>query len=229
MKVKVVSAFIPLDVKHLSAEQYHAYGARLREACGGRLRVFEHPLEECWVAKEYALDALEPATATPLDRYATFREHVRSHVVQHNRTTWAMKAMEEDRSAEVCVWLDYGILKQGGWNGRPLTEDHVSQFIARLEGLDVLDHIPFPGIEPMSQVQPFGNNWRFCGSTHVWPKQFLSTIHQGYKYHLREFIKRFGRIPLDLAIWPLVEFSSNLPFRWYKAEYDHTQLTGLPL
>ncbi len=224
MKVQVVSAFVPLTVKHLSMDQYHEYGTRLTKACGGRLRTFTHGLEKCWA---YGLHEMPPATETPGDRYATPRDHVASHIVQHNRTAWAMRALLENPEADVVVWLDYAILKQGAWNGKQLTEDHVHQFLDKLESWKELHVIPFPGMEEMKPILPHGNNWRFCGSTHIWPRQFLPEIHAEYQRQLCAFVHKYKCVPLDLAIWPLVEFNSGLPFRFYKAEYDRTQLTEL--
>ena len=223
-KVKVVSAFVPLQVKHLTQTQYHEYGSKLRDACGGRLHVFEHPLSECWA---YQFRHLQPATATPADRYETPQDHVNSHIVQHNRTLWALRTLAEYPDTDILVWLDYGILKQGQWNGKPVTEQHVADFIVALEHKN-LDHIPFPGIEPMKQLDPFGNNWRFCGSTHIWPRQWISKINLCYRESLEAFVHMHACLPLDLAIWPMVEFNSGLPFRQYKADYDATQLTELP-
>lgn len=224
MKVSVVSAFVPLEVKHLSPDEYHAYGNRLRSVCGDRLHVFEHPLNECWA---YGFHDMPPAAATPGDRYASAQAHVASNIVQHNRTSWALR-LQKTNPSDVVVWFDYAILKQGAWRNNPVTEDHVRDFLQKLERMDVLEDIPFPGIEPMKVVDPHGNNWRFCGSTHIWPTQFLPQIHQEYRHELYQFVHRYRAVPLDLAIWPAVEFNSGLPFRWYKAEYDATQLTNLP-
>ena len=88
--------------------------------------------------------------------------------------------------------------------------------------------IPFPGITGRDPWLPHGNNWRFCGSTHVWPVKWLEAIHKSYCYNLRHFVHEYDCVPLDLAIWPLVEHSSGLPFKWYRAEYDNTQLRNFP-
>lgn len=227
--VTVVSAFVPLNVKHMKAEQYSALGAQMFDAAvaGGANKVFwdEFPIERCW--SNTLCRHLPPATATPADRYETPEDHVRSHIVQHTRTQWALAALEMFPDTEMIVWLDLGILKQGHWNNHPVTPEHVSAFVdavARYEG----DDIPFPGIGGPGPINPFGDNWRFCGSTHLWPVKHLPQIHRSYKANLINFIEMYKKIPLDLAIWPLVEQNSGLPYRWYQAEYDCTQLTGFP-
>lgn len=224
-KVKVVSAFVPLKVKHLSEDQYHDFGAQLEAACTGRARFFRgFRFEACWLYGENPPGV--PATETPKDRYETDQDFVNSNIVQHSRTQWALMAAAEDPSIDVIVWLDYGILKQGDFTGKRLQSHHVTEFLDRIEGWEP-SYIPFPGItDPPSPVIPHGNNWRFCGSTHIWPVKYLKQIDHSYKFHTRNFIYNHKCTPLDLAIWPKVERHSGLPFRWYPAEYDYTQLTG---
>jgi hypothetical protein len=224
MKVGVVSAFVPLNVKHLTADQYHEYGDRLSKAIPPHSRWFcQDTLENCWLWKENP--PMVPANPVPGDRYAGPIENVKSNIVQHNRTEWAMRAAEAIPDVDVWVWLDYAILKQGDWRNNPVTEDHVKHFLDRVASTKYpIDYIPYPGIAEKGPVYPTGNNWRFCGSTHIWPKWALSAINRAYKHELREWIVRHHTTPLDLPIWALVEQNSRLPFRWYKAEYDASQL-----
>lgn len=234
MKVRVVTAYVPLNVKHLSPEQYRDLGMRMLGATHDRYHFFDQfQLADCWLWKENP--PLIPAAPTPSDRYATPEDYVRSNIVQHSRTQWALMAANLHPDCEVIVWLDYGILKQGHWNGKPITEQHIGAFVDRVERWAAFGHdagktlsIPFPGIERRQPIDAHGNNWRFCGSTHIWPVTYLRRIDMCYRAMLREFIKLYGCVPLDLAIWPMVEEMSGLPFEWYKADYDHTQLTEFP-
>lgn len=225
MRAKVITAFVPLKVKHLTSDAYHELGRQLEAACGDNFRFFDNfPLDDCWLAKENP--PLVPASETPADRYETREDHARSNIVQHSRTQWARMAAAEDPDADWIVWLDLGIMKQGAWLNNQITHEHVVEFLNTVETLP-LGIIPFPGIEGCKPVDPTGNNWRFCGSTHIWPAHFLPLIDHAYKFYTREFIRKHKTIPLDLAVWPTVEERSGLPFRWYKAEYDATQLTNL--
>src|SRR5579863_5383646 len=229
MKVGVVTGFIPIPVHHLSATRYHQLGNLLRQACVG---VAHHaylgagPLQDCWA---YELcQGLPPANPVPADRYASPEINVMSHIIQHQRTTWAMHAAEESPDVDVWVWFDYGLMKQGDWTGKPIRAENVQRFLRKLADMKSLDHIPFPGITERQMVYPTGNVWRFCGSKHIWPKQFLPEINAVYKQVLRSWISTNKTVPLDLPIWALVEQVSVLPFRWYGAEYDATQLDNLP-
>jgi hypothetical protein len=234
MKVRVVTAYVPLNVKHLTPYQYRDLGTRMLNATRGRYHFFDQfPLSDCWLWKENP--PLVPAAPTPSDRYETPADYARSNIVQHSRTQWALMAANEHPDCEVIVWLDYGILKQGHWNGKPITEHHIGVFLDRVErwvlqghDADVCLTIPFPGIEEKKPIDVHGNNWRFCGSAHIWPVKYLRQIDACYKKKLRQFISCYDCTPLDLAIWPMVERDSGLPFEWYKADYDHTQLTEFP-
>lgn len=225
--VGVVSAFLPLKVKHMSADRYEELGTRMLTAAhraGAIPGMFRNPIETCW---SYDLcTGLPPATETPADRYATPEDHVRSHIVQHTRTQWALELLAS-RDLDVIVWLDYGILKQGDFTGKPVTEDDVSWFVEAVQ-MHPFQDIPFPGITGPEPWLPHGNNWRFCGSTHVWPTKWLEQIDRSYKANLIKFVRDYKSVPLDLAIWPLVERTSGLPFKWYQAEYDNTQLRNFP-
>jgi hypothetical protein len=225
-KVKVVTAYVPLPVTHLSTGDYHELGERLFNAVGQSKVQFydQQPLDRCWAYQ--LLKDLKPATETPADRYPSPEVHVMSHIVQHSRTQWALRAAA-DGEADVIVWLDLGIMKQGRHTGKHIRITDVQTLIERVEQYDFTD-IPFPGIEGSHRYDPLGNNWRFCGSTHIWPVKWLGHIDRSYRFCLRQYVRQHGVAPLDLAIWPMVEKVSGLPFKWYKADYDRTQLTEFP-
>lgn len=227
MKVKVVSAYVPLLER--TRPQFVELSSRLTKACGNKLFLhWDFPFRECWLAQEPGLP-WKAANARALDRFETDDEHICSNIVQHSCTQWAMLAAEEEPDVDVWIWLGASILKQGAWRNNPVTEAHVFEFIRRVGNFDKFDKIiPFPGIEPPKPISDHGDNWRFVGSTHIWPKKFLPAIHRAYQFECRRFIHRVGAIPLDLAIWPAVEANSALPFQFYQAEYDASQLTGFP-
>ncbi len=236
MKVKAVSAYVPLDVKHLTREQYKAYGDGLVEALGDKIKIFwDYPLEDCWLYKwlkdkswrgERWLE-LPPAHATASDRYATPQHFVWSNIVQHQRTSWAVEASRNDPEVEAWVWLDLGVLKQGDWTGKPVTKQIIADFMKRLEDKLSCPDIPFPGIWDKGVPSDTEVCWRFVGSTHIWPTRYLSAIDAAYKSECKEFIMRTHTIPLDLPIWANVELNYDLPFRKYDANHDATQFTGL--
>ncbi len=83
-----------------------------------------------------------------------------------------------------------------------------------------------PGITAKATVEPYGDNWRFCGSTIIVPAPHVGPLYEAYKRATIVFIREYRAVPLDLAIWPMVE--EQYPINWYQGEYDHTQLTNFP-
>lgn len=234
-RCKVVSAYVPLDVKHLTREQYKSYGERLRAAVGwSRSVVFDdYPISNCWLYQHLWKVTggqpliYPPASAVSPDRYATPARMVESNIVQHQRTSWMVQAAKADPEVEVWIWLDLAIMKQGDWTGKPVTADVVDAFVERVSRAE-FDDIPFPGIWDRGPISDTGDNWRFCGSTHIIPRKHLFLVDEFYRYECRKFIERTKTVPLDLPIWAATEANSTLPFRWYKANHDATQLTEFP-
>lgn len=229
MRVRAVSAWTDAGINSLHYKPGRADDliARLTDACAGRLRFLNIPWEDIWLVQENP--PWKAANARATDRFPTDDDHIKSNIIQHWRTQAAMQLLAEEPDLDVICWLDAGILKQGAWRNNQVTEDHVREFLDKVERYEHFDTtIPFPGIEPRKPVSDHGDNWRFCGSTHIWPVRFLPAIHRSYLFECRRFLRRVGAIPLDLAIWPAVEAHSGLPFRFYQAEYDASQLTGFP-
>lgn len=222
-------------MRHFNAEQYHAYAEQMREAVGAKnFCIYKEPLETLWLYRwlEHPgwLD-LPPATPASPDRYPTPSHFVRSNIVQHNRTAWLKLAAHFHPDTDVFVWLDYGLLKQGDFTGKRIEPKHIAAFHEKVERYYEAGHtdIPFPGIEPQGPVNIAGNCWRFCGSTHIIPRWHLNAIDVAYRQTCCNFIASTRTVPLDLPIWALVEMKHReLPYRWYKAEYDYTQLENFP-
>jgi len=230
LKVKAVTAYVPLEVKHLNREQYKELGDGLVDALGDKITVFyDYPVSDCWLwrwLKDMDMFDLPPATEVPSDRYATPHHMVLSNIVQHQRTAWALQASAMDPEVDVWVWLDYGVLKQGDFTGKRVTKKDISDFVKRIEAKPIMNYIPFPGIWEKMIPSDTGANWRFVGSTHIWPRLFLPSIHLSYMDQCMKFISRTKTVPIDLPIWAYTEMRSGLPFVQYAANHDATQFTG---
>lgn len=232
-KVKVVTAYVDLNLSKRPPEGTHDLGQYLIKACEHVLgpsgvRTFQgFDLGQCWAYQKFGIQ-YPPANVRPPDRFATQAEHLRSNLVQHSPMQWLNLAFHEDPTPSVYVWLGYTLLKQGDFTGKRITTNHVCDFLRRLQDAPILDHIPFPGITPMVPVNPGGDNWRFCGSTLIVPTGFLPRVVRSYEQNMEAFVHQHWTVPIDLAIWPSVEFNSGLPWQQYVAEYDYTQLTNFP-
>lgn len=230
-RVRVVTGYVPLEVKHMNPGTFHQLGGQLIEACRDanvNTYVFkDFPYEKCWLAKEDP--PMVGANPRATDRFDTDEQHAKNNVVCNQFIEWAWKTYKDNKHVDVIVVMTYSVLKQGDFTGRPVQPHHITSFLERVKAYNFTD-IPFPGItDNRGVVDPHGHNWRFCGSTHIWPVEWLGMIRHEYKHQVRKFIKEHKRTPLDLAIWPAVEVSSGLPFRWYRAEYDATQFTNFPV
>jgi hypothetical protein len=199
----------------------------------GRFRVFRpYPLEQCWLYQWLEskgwLD-LPPATPAAPDRYPDPKIFQRSNIVQHSRCQWLCAAAEEDPECDVLVWGDYALLKQGHfWPGHPgVEEQHITDFLDKIERSTFQD-IPFPGIWPKGEIADAGDNWRFVGSLHVFCRDLLPYVDWFYKDACKKFIERTKTVPLDLPIWATLEQTTSLPFRFYQANHDASQLTAFP-
>ena len=230
-KVLVVSGYVPLTVRHMDPDRYKRLGRELISICedtGFPVCMFDDfPYEKCWLAKENP--PMVGANPRAEDRFATDEEHARCNVVCNQFVEWAWKAYKENPKTDVIVVLVSTVMKQGAFTGCPVTAQHIQEFLRKVARYDFKD-IPFPGMAEKGPIDVYGHNWRFCGSTHIWPTKWLKKIRSMYKCQVREFIDIYHRTPLDLAIWPAVEkgSGSGLPFRFYRAENDATQFTNFP-
>jgi hypothetical protein len=227
--VIVATGYVPLKVQHMDQTTFKNLGRSLINTCANaHVPVYsfeDFRYKDCWLAKESP--PMVGANPRAPDRFTTDEEHVRSNVVCHQFVEWAWKAYKKCPEADVVVAMTYTVLKQGGFTGKHVRPEHIIEFLNKVKLYKFKD-IPFPGITPRGPVDVAGHNWRFCGSTHIWPTKWLREIRREFKDQTRWFIKRVNKTPLDLQIWPLVEQASDLPFRWYKAEYDATQFTSFP-
>lgn len=231
-KAKIVTAYVPLDVRHVSRDAYRRYFDVILAAVGEEnVHAFhDFPYEECWLVKDLG-DKIPLAVEKPVpeDRYADVLANVKSNVVQHNRTEWAHAARLVYPDVDTWIWLDYGIAKQGEGHPHPVTKDNIRRFFARVSERDLSGEVPFPGINPPREVPDTGHCFRFCGSTHVWPRNWLTSIDAAYKSELLRWIARNKTTPLDLPIWALVERNHpHIPYRFYQAEYGSFQLDNFP-
>lgn len=224
--VKVITAYCDLGLTKRPAEEFHAYGRQLEAALGQDLKVYRYAAEECWTWEPYK--AYPAANARAYDRFAHDHEHQRSNLIQHAPVQFLQRARWDYPNVDVFVWLGYSILKQGDHTNRRIKTHHITSFVDKMASWTPVS-LPFPGMtEWIQPVDPFGDNWRFCGSTLVVPAKHVAQVSRSYRASLQAFVMQHGAIPLDLAIWPMVEFSSGLPWSFYPAEYDFTQLTRFP-
>lgn len=235
MKVRVVMGDVPLNLKggvhvdgHATTQEHRReLGARLIEACDGKAITFlNFPLEKCWLYKDdppLTCEALGPWE----HKFPSVEEYAKWCMVICQFIEWGYMAYKNDPSIDMIVHFSYTLLKQGDFSGKPITQDHVRDFLKRVKTYDRND-IPYPGCSRIGPPNPHGQNWRFASSTLIWPTKYLKQLRKEFKYYTRLHIKKYKQIPSDVMVWPEVERYSALPFRQYRADFDHTQLTNFP-
>lgn len=224
--VKVITAYCDLGLTKRPRQEFTDQGDQLIWAAGKDIKVYEYDKNDAWNWPKYK--DYPAANARAFDRFADELEHARSNLIQHTPVQWLEEAAMDFPQTDVFVWMGFSLLKQGDFTGKRIQPHHVAEFVGKLKSWKP-NGLPFPGINKVPyQLEPFGDNWRFCGSTLVVPREYVFRLGTAYRANFEAFVRQHKAIPLDLAIWPMVEFSSGLPIRWYAAEYDYTQLTNFP-
>lgn len=223
-RVLVVTGYCDLGLNKRPSTEFHALGQILKDTLRYKLIPMKVRYERLWLSK----CTLRPANARAPDRFDNEYEHRRSNIVQHMPIQCLTVCDKHLAGYDVFVWLGYSICKQGHHTGKLIEPAHLIEFVSKVEAYDFDKSIPFPGILPAGPIDPYGDNWRFCGSTIIIPKKFMSEVRFHYMRVLMGFLAQYQAVPLDLAIWPEVERTSGLPWHFYKAEYDHTQLSNFP-
>ena len=118
------------------------------------------------------------------DRFDTDEQHAKSNIVCNQFVEWGWKSYKERPDVDIIVFMVYTVLRQGDFTGRHVLPGHIFNFLQSVK-LDAFEGIPFPGITRGAPIDPRGHNWRFCGSTHIWPVKYLKDIRRSYKEHAR--------------------------------------------
>lgn len=224
--VKVITAYCDLGLTKRPAAEFHVLGQKLLDQLGTDGHKYEYSKNDAWTWDAYK--DFPAANPRAYDRFADDMEHARSNLIQHTPIQWLEDACMDFPQTDVFVWMGYSILKQGDHTGKRILPHHVAEFVGKLKDWKPTS-LPYPGMDLyQTQLNPFGDNWRFCGSTLIVPRQYVFQVGRAYRANLKAFVQMHKAIPLDLAIWPMVEYSSGLPWKWYDAEYDYTQLTNFP-
>ncbi len=210
----VVTGFVKIPGHPRTDEEYDRLGARLRELHSAPVRVFRDVLEDCWLHKHVHDRPVDHAVGdNPKKNSLAY------HVVQHQKTAWLVSALETNPSADVLVWLDYGVFHQPG-----VTVDVVDAFLRRVRARE---EISIPGcFTPTATSSIDWPDWRFCGSSLVVPRDLVISFHEAVRAVTLERLAKTGRVTWEVNDWAEVERRKMVPIRWYKADHNATQFTN---
>ena len=213
-KIRVVSAFVPIEGHPRSMEEYSALGLRLREI-NAPLKVFYHPLQDCWLYKTLVRLPGE-FTCSKGDNPA--KNTLGYHIVQHNKPEWLGAASFKDKDADVFVWIDYGIFSIPG-----VTADVINSFLEKVKEDDFAIPGCWPADRPIMDDTP---HWRFCGGLLVVPRQYLRRFSREFQDRTMRNVNLKRNVTWEVNDLARLEKYGTLPIRWYQADHNETMFTG---
>ena len=209
----VVTGYVEIPGHPRSREEYDRFGEQLCSLSEAPVRVLRRPLEDCWLDEHVRGKRVEHATA---DNPA--KNTLADHTVQHQKTAWLLEALETEPSAEVLVWIDYGIFHQPG-----ITVKVIDEFLRRVRGCSTL---AIPGCWPHARRMFHSPDWRFCGSSLVAPRAHVHPFHEAVRDVTLERLSTTNRVTWEVNDWAEVDHRRLVPIQWYPANHDQTQFTN---
>ena len=214
MKLVVVTGFVKIPGHPRGPEEYDRQGARLGELHEAPVRPFRCELCDCWL-DEYVCDkeVVHAIGDNPKKNTLAY------HVVQHQKTSWILQAAKTDPSADILIWLDYGILHQPG-----VTIQIIDDFLRRVRAQPQL---AIPGAWKRSDEGVDDSpDWRFLGSSLVVPRDYALPLHASVRDVTLERLEASHYVTWEVNDWAEVDRRGMLPIRWYQADHNHTQFTN---
>lgn len=215
-KIKIVTGYVPIPGHPRDAAEYGKLGEHFLRL---RKDVPIHPVyssvDHCWLYK-YVKSRPFPVTHSVSDNPA--KNSLEYLCVQHQKFAWLLMAGVLDHSADVYVWMDYGI-----WHVPGVTVPVVEEFLERVGG----DDISIPGCTPppavIDETHPC---WRFCGGVMVVPKSKLMTLFHAVRANVMTHIALTKNVSWEVNTLARIEKAGALPIHWYQADHDATMFTG---
>jgi hypothetical protein len=217
MKAKLVTAFVPIPNHPRTAAEYGALGEKL----GGvpvRKKCFYNTLDDCWLPKY--INALPFNPRSMVDDNPA-KNSLAYHSVQHQKTSWLVQAADEDREADILVWVDYGIFRLPG-----VTNQVIYEFMEKID--DKAIYIPGCWDRPVA-VEAAKPCWRFCGSVIAVPRRMVDAFDFSCRVAARKHISSTKTVEWEVNTWARVEQMGKQKIHWYKADHDATLFTGLDI
>ncbi len=215
VRVKFVTAYVPLlTMPHRSDAEYRRLGDQLQRMDLDVRAYVDFPLAQCWLYQHLiTLPELPKAEAAG----NLSKNTLAYHIVQHSKTQWLRMAYEEDPTADVYVWVDYGILKDPS----AISESHLYRYAEVVNA----DSIAAPGY--MLRDIPFGPggpHWRFCGTMFACPAPYVVPFDVAVQETGKRLVAEHNVVSFEINTWAAVELQNILPIRQYHAVHDHSMI-----
>jgi hypothetical protein len=226
MKPIIVTGYTAIPGHPRTTDEYERLNDKLRQVTAAPVKVHRTDLTELWmqpfiqVRQEMAAAGFAPRVIHAVGDNPQ-KNTLAYHMVQHQKTAWLLMASEQDPTATVLVWIDYGIFHQPG-----ITVDVINAFIERLAAIERLDDIWIPGAWDGSSDPLDSPNWHFCGSSLIVPRQHVQLFHDQVKEVTLNRLARGHLVTWEINDWAQVEAQRRAPIRWYRGDHNQTQFTN---
>ncbi len=220
--ITAVTAFVPIPDHPRSVEEFHRLAAPLLNMSDQiPLLSADSDIESCWLYQHlfdrFNMDETEFSHSISDNPQ---KNTLAYHIVQAQKTEWLVAAAQIDPSADVFVWIDYGIFHVPGVTGRI-----ISDFLKRADNEQT---ITIPGCWGTDYVYDDDNPcWRFCGGVIIVPRNYLDRLNHAMKCEYIRWLELTRNISWEVNTLARVEkLNPNLPIWWYKADHDQTLFTN---
>lgn len=218
-KVKMVSAYVDLRRDPDKHEQYMKAGKMLLTLPVEKYVAEMYPLEHTWMWQFiHAIDLNVPLPLKAADNGNRTKDSIDYMCVQHEKIEWMRDAARNDPSADVFVWVDYGILNLKG-----VREEHILDFIKTAE---TENFISIPGCWNKGDIADNRICWRFCGGALAIHRRYLDMFGQAVRNAARTYMLKEHIVEWEVNTWARVERDNHLPIKWYLANHDQTMFTN---
>jgi hypothetical protein len=216
MKAVLVTGYIPIPNHPRTAAEYGELGEKLSGVPVPK-KAFYSRFQDTWMAK-YILKL--PFTPQPSQYDNPAKNTTIYHCVNHQKTSWLVQAADEHPSADVLVWVDYGIFRLPG-----VTNQAIYEFMEKLDDKAIYA----PGCwAPPEAVESAYPCWRFCGSVLAVPRKLVDDLDYTCRVTARQHIAKTRNVEWEVNTWARVEKKNpRLPFHWYQADHDVSMFTNL--
>lgn len=214
MKIKLVTGYIPIPNHPRTADEYGRLGEQLSGVPVPK-KAFYMRVEDTWLHKYVSKLPYTPRVSVS-DNEA--KNTLAYHCVNHMKTSWLVQAADEDPTADVVVWVDYGIFRLPGINNRIIYE-----FCEKLNDKAIYA----PGCWDKAPIESVHPCWRFCGSVLAVPRKLVDQLDYACRVAARQHVSKTKNVEWEVNTWARVEATSKLPIHWYKADHNGSMFTDL--
>ena len=223
MKVRVVTAYVPIPGHPRSAAEYGALGEKFGEL-PFPVKPFYHQIEKCWLHK-FLWEQERPDKITHSEGDNPAKNSLNYHIVQHNKFEWLGAATAIDNESDTFVWMDYGIMHQPG-----VTVAVIEKFLRRVWIDPVDDVVTIPGCWPVN-YENYGDdnpNWRFCGSLFIVPRHLIKPLALEFRDITTRRIFKTHNVTWEINDLARLERKGKVPIRWYQADHNQSMFDNYP-